>query len=156
MHIALLTHINFRYMKTQQYSYKLNNNPGYPFLSITLEKNDIGLSINSFTSSTLGSMSIMTYSPCFQNDISLLLKNNFLIIQVGVEEAYDGPFKMHLLDKENQYLLRTGLMAAKTAEIKLDSNFVFTINDYYLVSRNLLQIDLTYKPDLFKQKQQTD
>jgi hypothetical protein len=143
-------------MKTQQNSYKLNNNPGYPFLFMTLEKNDIGLAINSFTSSTLGAMSIIAYSPCFQNDIRLMLKNNFLIIQVGVDEAYDRPFKMHLLDKENQYLLRTGLMPTRTAEIKLDGSFLFNINDYCLVSRNLLQIDLNYKPDFFKQKQKTD
>ena len=134
-------------MKTQQNSYKLNNNPGYPFLFITLEKNDIGLTMHSFTSSTLGKMSIIVYSPCFQNDIRLLLKNNFLIIQVGVDEAYDRPYKMHLLDKENQVMFRTGLMAVKTAEIKLDSSFRFTIHNYCLISRNVLQIDLTYKPD---------
>lgn len=134
-------------MKTQQNSFKLNNNPGYPFLFITLEKNDIGLTLHSFTSSTLGTMSIIVYSPCFQNDIRLLLRNNFLIIQVGMDEAYDRPFKMHLLDKENQVMFRTGLMAIKTAEIKLDSSFVFTISNYCLVSRNVLQIDLTYKPD---------
>lgn len=134
-------------MKTQQNSFKLNNNPGYPFLFITLEKNDIGLTLHSFTSSTLGTMSIIVYSPCFQNDIRLLLRNNFLIIQVGMDEAYDRPFKMHLLDKENQVMFRTGLMAIKTAEIKLDSSFVFTISNYCLASRNVLQIDLTYKPD---------
>lgn len=134
-------------MKTQQNSFKLNNNPGYPFLFITLEKNDIGLTLHSFTSSTLGTMSIIVYSPCFQNDIRLLLRNNFLIIQVGMDEAYERPFKMHLLDKENQVMFRTGLMAIKTAEIKLDSSFVFTISNYCLVSRNVLQIDLTYKPD---------
>jgi len=134
-------------MKTQQNSYKLNNNPGYPFLFITLEKNDIGLAMHSFTSSTLGTLSIIAHSPCFQNDIRLLLKNNILIIQVGVDEAYDRPYKMHLLDKENQVMFRTGLMAVKTAEIKLDSSFRFTIHNYFLVSRNVLQIDLTYKPD---------
>jgi hypothetical protein len=143
-------------MKTQQFSYKLNNNPGYPFLFMTLEKNDIGLAIHSFTSSTLGTMSIIASSPCFQNDIRLLLKDNLLIIQVGVEEAYDRPFKMHLLDKENQVMFRTGLMAAKIAEIKLDNSFLFTISDYFLVSRNVLQMELTYKPDFFKPKQKTD
>jgi hypothetical protein len=137
-------------MKTQQYSYKLNNQPGYPFLSITLERNELGLAIHSFTSSTLGTMSIVAYSPCFQNDIRLLLKDNRLIFEIGAEQAFDPPLKMHLLDKENQYLLRAGLIALKTAEIKMDCNFVYTINDYSLISRNVLQINLSYQPEYFK------
>jgi hypothetical protein len=142
-------------MKTQQYGYKLNNQPGYPFLSITLERNELGLTINSFTSLTLGTMSIVAYSPCFQNDIRLLLKDNRLIFQVGTDQAFDPPFKMHLLDRENQYMLRSGLMAIKTAEIKLDSNFVYTINDYGLISRNVLQINLSYQPDYLRNQHKT-
>jgi hypothetical protein len=142
-------------MKTQHYSYKLNNQPGYPFLSITLERNELGLAINSFTSSTLGTMSIVVYSPCFQNDIRLSLKDNRLILQVGTDQAFDPPFKMHLLDKENQYMLRTGMMAIKTAEIKLDCNFVYSITDYSLISRNVLQINLSYQPEYFKNQHKT-
>jgi hypothetical protein len=142
-------------MKTQQYGYKLNNQPGYPFLSITLERNELGLAINSFTSSTLGTMNIVAYSPCFQNDIRLLLKDNRLIFQVGSDQAFDPPFKMHLLDKENQYMLRTGLMAIKTAEIKLDCNFVYRLIDYCLISRNVIQINLSYQPEYFKNQHKT-
>jgi len=142
-------------MKTQQITYKLNNQPGYPFLSITLEKNDIGLTINSFTSTTLGTLSIVAYSPCFQNDTYLLLKNDRLIVQVGTDHAIDRPLKMHLLDTETQYLLRTGLLAAKIAEIKLDSGFVYTINEYGLVRRNVLQIELSYRPDYYKNQNKT-
>jgi hypothetical protein len=142
-------------MNIQHNSYQLNNQSGYPFISISLEKNEIGLSIKSFTGSTLGVMSIMAFSPCFQSDILLSIKENRLIVQVGIDQLYDRPFKMHLLDKENQDLLRTGLMSAKTAEIKLDRNFVYRINNYSLVGRNALQIDLTYKPDFFRNHSKT-
>jgi hypothetical protein len=142
-------------MNTQQYNYKINNQSGYPFLSITLEKNEIGLSVKSFTSSTLGIMSIIAYSPCFQNDVQLLLKDFRLIVQVGVDQAFYRPLKMHLLDKENQLMMRTGLMAIKLAEIKLDSNFIYKVNNYNLISRNAMQIDLSYRPNYFKNQNLT-
>jgi hypothetical protein len=142
-------------MKTQQYSHKLNNQPGYPFLSLTVENNDIGLSIHSFTSAILGNMSIVAYSPCFQNDIKLNMKENRLIIKVDADHEFDRPLKMHLLDKETQYMLRSGLTAEKNAEIRLDSNYLYSITDYCLVSHNVLQINLSYRPDLFKTQNKT-
>ena len=142
-------------MNIQQLKYRLNDKPGYPFISITLEKNEIGLTINSFNGSALGNMSIMAYSPCFQNDVQLSLKNNKLFILVGTEQNFDRPFKMHLLDRESQEMLRTGLVTVKTAVITLDHNFIYRINNYSLVSRNFLQIDLTYRPFYYKQHNKT-
>jgi hypothetical protein len=142
-------------MNTQQPNYKLNNQSGYPFLSITLENNEIGLTIRSFTSLALGTMSIMAYSPCFQNDMQLSLEDNKLLIQVGIDQIFDRPFKMHLLDRESRFLLRAGLLTAKTAVITLDKNFIYSINNYCLVSQNALQIDLSYRPDYYRNHNKT-
>lgn len=137
-------------MNTKPHIYKLNNQSGYPFLSIALEKNEIGLSIKSFTGATLGVLSIMAYSPCFRDNFKLLLKDNMLIVQVGVDHVMNTPFKMHLLDKESRYVLNSDLVAIKSAEIKLDNNFLYEVNGYNLVNRNALQIDLSYRPNYFK------
>ena len=134
-------------MKTIQHNYKVNNQSGYPFLSIALEKNEIDLAIQSFTSKRLGVMNIVAYSSCFQDDVRLLLQDNRLIIQAGIDQEIDKPLKVHLLDKENRFLLRTGFLSIKTSEIRLDNKFNYEINSYYLEKNKIIHIELVYSPN---------
>ena len=85
-------------------------------------------------------ISIYAKSPYFEDDVHVILKNNELIIQVGVKVEVEKPYWIKRNEKESYFILNSVYAIIKSSKIYLPDNSRYNLVSYCILQNGLLNI----------------
>ena len=108
--------------------------------SLIVYENDLHMNAWLFNDELHDYLSIYAKSPYFEDDAHVILKNNELILQVGVKIEVEKPYWIKRKEKETYFVLNSVYAIIKSSKIYLPDNSKYNLVSYSILQNGLLNI----------------